>query len=268
MWVRVEHTTSFAYDSPVTEAYTELRMKPLDAGGQRCSSFRLHTEPLGSAARSHRDHYGNEVLRFDVLEPHERLVVSASADVFTPQAYGEATPALSLNEEYDYLMPTEYVPLIGAISELADTIPDTGTTWDRAHALLDTLATEFVYERGATTVQTTAAEVLELRRGVCQDFAHVFLGACRSREIPSRYVSGYLYDEALDGGHAASHAWVDVWTEDQGWISLDPTHNRAQTEHYVRVAVGRDYADVPPTRGIYRGVANEALDVRVSMTAI
>jgi transglutaminase-like putative cysteine protease len=268
MWLRVEHTTTFAYDSPVTEAYTELRMKPLDAGGQRCSSFRLHTEPVGSAARSHHDHYGNEVLRFDVLEPHERLVVSASADVYTPPAYGEATPELSLNEEYDYLMPTAYVPFTDALGELAEAIPRAGSEWDRTHALMAAIAEQFTYERGATTVRTTADEVLELRRGVCQDFAHVFLGACRTRGLAARYVSGYLYDEALDGGHAASHAWVDVWSEEQGWISLDPTHNRAQTEHYVRVAVGRDYADVPPTRGIYRGAAQEELSVSVSMTAI
>jgi len=139
---------------------------------------------------------------------------------------------------------------------------------ERAYALLDTIASEFIYERGATTVQTTADEVLELRRGVCQDFAHVFLGACRASRIPCRYVSGYLYDVALEGGHAASHAWVDVWTDEQGWISLDPTHNRPQTEHYVRVAVGRDYADVPPTRGVYRGTATETLAVIASMTAV
>jgi transglutaminase-like putative cysteine protease len=133
---------------------------------------------------------------------------------------------------------------------------------------MSAVAGELTYERGATTVRTTADEVLALGRGVCQDFAHVFLGACRSRGIPARYVSGYLYDEALEGGHAASHAWVDVWSEEQGWISLDPTHDRAQTDHYVRVAVGRDYADVPPTRGIYRGSAQEELDVTVAMTAI
>jgi transglutaminase-like putative cysteine protease len=268
MWLRVEHTTSFTYDGPITEAYTELRMKPLDAGGQRCSSFRLRTEPVGSAARSHHDHYGNEVLRFDVLEPHERLVVTASADVYTPPAYAETTSELTLNEEHDYLMPTAYVPLDGAVAELGAALPARGSTWERAHALMSAVAGELTYERGATTVRTTADEVLALGRGVCQDFAHVFLGACRSRGIPARYVSGYLYDEALEGGHAASHAWVDVWSEEQGWISLDPTHDRAQTDHYVRVAVGRDYADVPPTRGIYRGSAQEELDVTVAMTAI
>jgi transglutaminase-like putative cysteine protease len=268
MWIHVEHTTTFEYDNPVTEAYTELRMKPLDDGGQRCSSFLLRTEPAGSAARSHRDHYGNDVLRFDILEPHERLVVTASADVYTPRDYIGAIGSLTLNEEYDYLMPTDYVPLTAALAELGGAAPDAGTTPERAYALLDAVAKEFIYERGATTVQTTAEEVLELRRGVCQDFAHVFLGACRSRKIPCRYVSGYLYDEALEDGHAASHAWVDVWTDEQGWISLDPTHNRPQTEHYVRVAVGRDYADVPPTRGVYRGTATETLAVSVSMTAV
>jgi transglutaminase-like putative cysteine protease len=267
MWLHVEHRTSFTYGDPVTEAYTELRLKPLDGGGQRCSSFQLRTEPIGSPARAHRDHYGNEVLRFDVLEAHDRLVVTASADVYTPSVYEEPPRALTLSEEYDFLMPTGYVPLDGPLAALAEGLPD-GATAARARALMDVLRERIVYERGATTVRTTADEVLQLGRGVCQDFAHVFLGAARHAGIPARYVSGYLYDAELDGGEAASHAWVDVWTEEQGWISLDPTHGREQTDHYVRVAVGRDYADVPPTRGVYRGTATEELAVDVAITSV
>ena len=267
MWLHVEHRTSFTYGGPVTEAYTELRLKPLDAGGQRCSSFQLRTDPVGSPARSHLDHYGNEVLRFDVLEAHDALVVTASADVYTPPSYAEPPRPLTLNEEYDFLMATGYVPLDGELAALAESLPE-GPTAARAHALVDVLRARLVYERGATTVRTTADEVLRLGRGGCQDFAHVFLGAARHAGIPARYVSGYLYDAELDGGDAASHAWVDVWTEEQGWISFDPTHGREQTDHYVRVAVGRDYADVPPTRGVYRGTATEELAVDVIISAV
>ena len=130
------------------------------------------------------------------------------------------------------------------------------------------VATELVYEPGATDVQTRADEVLALGRGVCQDFAHVLLAACRCVGIPARYVSGYLYDPKLEGDNAASHAWVDVWDEGRGWIALDPTHDREQTEAYVRVAVGRDYGDVPPTRGVYKGAAHETLAVRVGLRAL
>jgi transglutaminase-like putative cysteine protease len=117
-------------------------------------------------------------------------------------------------------------------------------------------------------VQTRADQVLELGRGVCQDFAHVMLGACRSIGIPARYVSGYLYDPTLEGDNAASHAWVDVWDDESGWLALDPTHDREQTEAYVRVAVGRDYVDVPPTHGVFKGNASETLSVRVGLQAL
>ena len=133
---------------------------------------------------------------------------------------------------------------------------------------MNAVRAELVYEPGATDVQTRADEVLALGRGVCQDFAHVMLAACRCVGIPARYVSGYLYDPTLEGDNAASHAWVDVWDEERGWIALDPTHDREQTETYVRVAVGRDYADVPPTRGVYKGVAHETLSVRVGLQAL
>jgi transglutaminase-like putative cysteine protease len=110
--------------------------------------------------------------------------------------------------------------------------------------------------------------VLALGRGVCQDFTHVLLASCRSVGIPARYVSGYLYDPKLQGDNAASHAWVDVWDADRGWLALDPTHDRDQSESYVRVAVGRDYADVPPTRGTYKGHAHETLSVRVGLQSL
>ncbi len=113
------------------------------------------------------------------------------------------------------------------------------------------------YERGTTNVHTRADEALADGRGVCQDFAHVLIGLCRAHGVPARYVSGYLFDPQGNGNgdSAASHAWVDVYDEGRGWRSLDPTHDTEQTERYVRVGVGRDYADVPPTRGVYRGTA-------------
>ena len=123
------------------------------------------------------------------------------------------------------------------------------------------------YEKGATSVQTSASEVLALGRGVCQDFAHVMIAACRAAGLPARYVSGYLYDDALGDDHGASHAWVDVYDDGDGWISLDPTHGREQDESYIRVAVGRDYADVPPTRGVFKGNAEETLGVQVVVSS-
>jgi transglutaminase-like putative cysteine protease len=124
------------------------------------------------------------------------------------------------------------------------------------------------YDPSATDVRTTGAEALSLGRGVCRDFAHLLIAACRCQGVPARYISGYLYDPAAAGGNAASHAWVDIWDVAQGWCSLDPTHNRPQNELYVRIAVGRDYDDVPPTRGVFRGNASETLAVAVHVAAL
>jgi transglutaminase-like putative cysteine protease len=264
MWLKVEHTTTFRYAEPITDAFTELRLRPLDDGGQRCSSFQLRLEPQANV-HAYRDPFGNDVRHFDVLEAHDGLTVAATSEVFTPLSYESSAARLTLLERHDYLAGTSFAPLLPA--EVVDAPRDGAAGFDRVLALMASVRSALVYETGATDVRTTATEVLSLGRGVCQDFAHVLISLCRAEGIPSRYVSGYLYDPAVDGDQAASHAWVDVFLDGHGWISLDPTHDREQSDAYVRVAVGRDYADVPPTRGVYRGSADEALGVAVRVTA-
>jgi transglutaminase-like putative cysteine protease len=266
MRVRIEHTTSFVYDEPIVEAYTELRLRPLDGAGQHCAAFRITTDPIGVRVRSFRDHVGNEIHHFDVLEPHDRLDVTATSEVLTPFSYVDTERLPGMLELHDYLARTSYVPLSDEVRAFAAEHAGTGTEGERATRLSQAIHREFTYETGVTDVHTGADEVLAIRRGVCQDFAHLLLAACRSSGIVCRYVSGYLYDASLDGDNAASHAWVDVLDEARGWISLDPTHDREQTEAYVRVAVGRDYEDVPPTRGVFKGVAHEKLAVHVVVT--
>ena len=268
MFVRVEHTTEFAYDGPIAEAYTELRLRPLEGGGQHCSSFRLATEPFGLRVREYRDHFGNDVHHFDVLESHDRLAVTAISTVMTPERFMSEGDRLSPLELHDYLTPTGYAPFAGGVWDFAAGHAANGTGLARARELMTAVQAQLVYDPGATDVQTRADEVLVLGRGVCQDFAHVMLATCRCVGIPARYISGYLYDPTLEGDNAASHAWVDVWDESVGWSALDPTHRREQTEAYVRVAVGRDYADVPPTRGVFTGTAQETLAVRVGLQAL
>ena len=261
MILRVEHTTEFGYDGPIAEAYTELRLRPQEGAGQHCSSFRLATEPPGVRVREYLDHFGNAVHHFDVLESHDRLLVTATSEVWTPQAPVPDRRVPTPLELHDYLQPTGYAPFADAVREL---VPGHAGARELMHAVYS----ELLYDPGATDVQTRADEVLALGRGVCQDFAHVLLAASRLTGIPARYVSGYLYDPTLVGDNAASHAWVDVWEGEQGWVALDPTHDREQTDAYVRVAVGRDYDDVPPTRGVYTGTANEILSVRVGLQSL
>ena len=267
MLIGVEHTTSFTYAARISEAYTELRVRPLSSGGQNCTSFRLVTDPPGVRVRAYRDRLGNHVQQLEVLEDHDRISITALSEVSTAPVLSDSAHGSSPLQGYDYLAPTEYAPFSDALVELAVTAEGNGTETERAVEVMRTVRSLIVYEHGATDVMTRADTALELGRGVCQDFAHVMLAACRRAGIPSRYVSGYLYDPRGES-EVASHAWVDVLDGERGWVSLDPTHDREQTEGYVRVAVGRDYADVPPTRGVYKGTAEETLEVAVRIAAL
>jgi transglutaminase-like putative cysteine protease len=262
MLINVEHTTSFTYAARIAEAYTELRVRPLTGGGQQCTSFRLVTDPPGVRVRAYRDRLGNHVQHLEVLEDHDRISITAHSEVSTSPSFSEPARDSSPLHLYDYLAPTEYAPFSDALLELSAAAGGPGTETERAVEVMRMVRSLLVYERGATDVMTRADAALALGRGVCQDFAHVMLSACRRAGIASRYVSGYLYDP-LQQNEVETHAWVDVLDARRGWVSIDPTHDREQTEEYVRVAVGRDYADVPPTRGVFRGTAEEKLEVAV-----
>ena len=267
MRLKVEHTTRFTYDAPVREAYAELRLRPLDSGGQRCLGFTLATEPR-AAVRGYRDRHGNDVRHFDCLGPHQELVVTSSSEVLTPEAFGDPEAGLSPLDAYDYLGPTERTPHTEAVRAFAAPFRAAGDRMATVLALTQAVRAALRYEKGATDVNTSADEALARGRGVCQDFAHVLLAGCRSLGIPGRYVSGYVLPGGEIGDQAASHAWVDVFLAGVGWISVDPTHGRQQTSQYVRVAVGRDYAEVPPTRGVFKGPAREALAVEVRVSPL
>jgi transglutaminase-like putative cysteine protease len=264
MRLRIEHQTTFTYEEPISEAYTEMRLKPSDAGGQTCLSFSLHTEPRGTVLQ-YTDRYGNDVRHFDVLPQHKRLSVVAVSEVLTPAELRDTIGALNPLDTYDYLAPTRYAPHTHEMSQFAAPNVVQGNTFATAMNVMRAIFYSMKYEPGTTNVHTSSQEVLQLQAGVCQDFAHLMLSMCRSHNIPARYVSGYLYGPSSTADNAASHAWVDVFIEGKGWISLDPTHNCPQTEKYVRIGIGRDYADVPPTRGTYKGTAEEKLDVKVSV---
>jgi len=240
-----------------------MRLKPLDADGQRCIAFGLITEPH-DVVLPYTDHFGNDVRHFDVIQPHQQLMVTAISEVFTPESYIADTSNLSPLDEFNYLSPTDYAPHTADLAEFSASHKIADKSMETAISLMRAIHGNLLYEKGATDVRTTADKALTLGRGVCQDFSHIMLSACRIQGLPARYVSGYLYN---NGHTAASHAWVDVLVPDRGWVSLDPTHNREQTAQYVRVAVGRDYADVPPTRGIFKGNAKEKMDVDVSVMA-
>ena len=267
MRLRIEHTTRFAYDAPVREAHAELRLRPLDAGGQRCLAFSLETEPPGPV-RGYRDRHGNDVRSFECLPPHRELVVKATSEVLTPDVFGDPEAGLSPLDAFDYLAPTPYAPQDESVRTFAAPHEVPGKPLDTALALVQAVHTGLRYEKGATDVHTRADEALARGRGVCQDFAHLLLASCRTLGIPGRYVSGYVLPGGDIGDQAATHAWVDVFVTGVGWVSLDPTHGRQQSRQHVRVAVGRDYGEVPPTRGIFKGPAQETLSVEVRVAPL
>jgi transglutaminase-like putative cysteine protease len=262
MRLRITHATTFTYDQPVSEAYMEMRLTPLDAGGQRCESSRLVTDPPGEVM-GYADRFGNRVRHFETLAPHDHLVVTAISEVQTPDGHGDPERELSLLDAYDYLQPTPYAPVTEAVRAFAAPCARSEAA-ATALEVMRAVRAALSYTPGATDVRTTAEEALLRGQGVCQDFAHLMIACCRSLGLPARYVSGYVFSPR-HGSAAASHAWTDVFAPGSGWMSLDATHDSLQTDHYVRLAVGRDYADVPPTRGIYKGDGREtmAIDVRL-----
>jgi transglutaminase-like putative cysteine protease len=172
---------------------------------------------------------------------------------------------------YDFLQPSTYVSASAGLWKLAlDATAGRADAWQAAQGIMHHVFGNFEYQPHATHSHTHVDEVLKLRAGVCQDFAHVMLGLCRAVKIPARYVSGYLYNGPADQlkGAQASHAWVEVFLPDTGWHGLDPTNDRLVDGHYVKVAVGRDYHDVPPVKGTYRGTGKRKLDVEVLVTRL
>ena len=281
------HTTEFAYDSPVSESYNEVRLRPLHDDLQTCVSFKLVTTP-GSRGTSYRDSLGNWVHQFNVFAEHRRLKVEAESVVLAheppPQPKEDLTLAElrslreQLYEEYfDFLAPSAYVPHLPQIEEFAAIAERSSgdTVGGFARSASDLIHDRFRYVKGATHVHSSIEDSLALNAGVCQDFAHLLLGVLRSRGIPARYVSGYLVpdSERANGargtnleeviGGQASHAWVEAYLPNTGWIGLDPTLGKPVALRHVRIAYGRDYGDVAPVRGVYKGRSGQRLSVDV-----
>jgi transglutaminase-like putative cysteine protease len=266
MRLHIEHETIFSYAQPVREAIGEARLRPRDDAGQRLLGFRLALDPHAPADPV-VDRFGNTIHCYSVLPPHRRLIVRATSEVETNPDALISAPALTPLEQHSFTATSQYVPftddLLAFARAAAPADADAETT---ARALSSAIYASCVYEAGSTDISTTADAVLAGRRGVCQDFAHLLIALCRGLGLPARYISGYLYDaEKPADAILASHAWAEVFLEGRGWLGLDPTHDRATGSLYTRVALGRDYADAAPVRGIYQGAAQETLEVRVRM---
>ncbi len=270
MLLDVEHRFAFGYDAYISESFLELRVQPKTTGDQTVSSFVL---AVGPPTRVHRylDWNGNVTHHFTITRFHDRIEVASRSVVRTHPAVrplaglDDAVPALDLPYGLlDFLAfdgPVKLTPALRAAHKAA--APRSAPLGEHVLALGRYIGARFEYQKDVTKVDSTTEHFLELDAGVCQDFAHLMLGLLRLSGIPCRYVSGYLHVERARREPAQSHAWIELWSPSQGWIPFDPTHDRAIDERYVVVGHGRHYDDVPPNKGIYRGVARETLHAEV-----
>lgn len=278
----IEHSTRYSYASPVSDSFNDAHLCPVSDDLQKCLSFELEIIPKVASVLRRLDFYTNQVHHFEVLEPHELLEVVALSEVetftdtrdFSLQADFDSLAGLGADERYyDFLSASAHVELTPMIEHEAKEIVDLSASVTRAvEQVMAFIFENFEYSPGATQVESTVAEVFAHKSGVCQDFAHLMIAFCRVVGIPARYVSGYFYVETPLSGTAsdntASHAWVECYLPGIGWVGYDPTHNRRVCERYIKLAVGRDYADVRPLAGTFRGEALADMEVSVTVQAL
>lgn len=276
MYYAITHQTNFRYSLPISESVMEVYMQPRTEGIQRCLRFKLQTHPRARVFEQ-RDHLGNTVQYFDIPVQHERLTIGAESlvelvappplpDTLSGDAWETLDAAARDGEFWDMLAPSvrteTTAPLKEFVREL--NIRRQNDPLQLLRHINSQVFDALDYVPNSTDVDSPLDDVLESRRGVCQDFAHVMIALVRSLGIPCRYVSGYLYYQKTDRSTPdASHAWVEAFLPTLGWVGFDPTNNVPAGERHIRVAVGRDYDDVPPTRGIFKGKAETELSVEV-----
>lgn len=268
----IRHRTRYEYAAPVRDSFNEVRLRPVTNECQRLEAFDLTVRPLVRVGH-YTDFYANWVSHFDVNDPHTALEVEASATVTThaskplendarPAPMETLRAAALLEKNFDYMQASRFIDTDAPTWRLAiDATQGQTDAWQASLAIMRFVNGYLKYTPQATGVHTHICELLELRRGVCQDFAHLMIGMCRCLQIPALYVSGYLATETA----SATHAWMEVFIPGIGWRALDPTHNCQADENYIKIAVGRDYNDVPPLRGSYRGTAERKMEVDVKI---
>lgn len=301
MKLSITHLTQYEYADAVTDSVNELRLTPSTNERQSCYQQSILVEP-NAQLFSYEDYFGNRVHAFSVNQPHRKLSIRISMLVVTQKAptpeeretyVNAGSPEQgwawlrteeAANRFAEFLLETDYTKVTEDVRVYAF---ETGRTkeddpvapgrpiesvLDWLSSLSSRIRAEFRYDPEATTVETTTSEMFQRRRGVCQDFAHLMIACARSEDIPARYVSGYHFVGDLQGGSAdfeqASHAWVEAYVPSLGWCSFDPTNADPVGERYVKLGHGRDYKDIVPVKGVYRGTGEQRLKVTVDVRNI
>jgi transglutaminase-like putative cysteine protease len=283
MHYSISHLTRFAYAAPISETVMELRMRPSNEGHQRCLQFELDVQPRARIF-AYTDFMGNWIHHFDIPRRHTELAITARAHVDIDDPPGlpgaldlDAWRAVTEWEErgdfWDFRQPSRFAVWSEPLIAFADSLGRASTrAVDPLTAVRNTMAAihhRFEYAPHSTRVDSPIDDALAAGRGVCQDFTHIMLAALRRVGLPSRYVSGYIAPgdagDSTEPASIATHAWVEVRLPEVGWVGFDPTHNVPAGLRHIRVAVGRDYADVPPTRGTFKGKTSSTLVVAVDI---
>ena len=280
MRLRVYYNTRYGYTSPVTDSHNEVRLMPVNDEAQTRLEFHIATQPLvpifNYTLPSGRVHHFNlrpqhqefSLTTESVVLTHRRTLFTDNDTLELDSAY-YARPDVA-DRYAEYLAPTRRVPLVPIIDFLAEqarTDAEGPAPGNYLRALMNAIHSGFLYLPGSTNVDTPLPEMVAARAGVCQDFTHLMLAVCRRQGIPSRYVSGFLYtsDQELSGGDA-THAWVECLLPNDRWYGFDPTNNLLANDSYIKVHHGRDYDDVAPLRGIFKGAAETKIEVSVRVT--
>jgi transglutaminase-like putative cysteine protease len=285
----VVHETQYSYSAPVALSHQLLHLTPRGLPWQTVHAHRIAIEPPPAESAEREDEFGNPVRQVALATPHQKLAVRAESDVTVrPRAKSartaRPTPWESVRERFNRigepapLEPAQFVyesPRVECLPELgayaAPSFPPRRPLLAAALDLAGRVHRDFEFDPRATSVSTPLAEVMKLRRGVCQDFAHLMIGCLRSLGLSARYVSGYLLTTPPPGrprlvGADASHAWVSLWCGEAGWIDLDPTNNVLVDDEHITLGWGRDFDDVTPMRGVILGGGEQELAVRVTVS--
>ena len=287
MRYKITHTTTYNYSDTVPICHNEVHLTPRDGRGQSCHSHRLAISPHPATFDRRTDYFGNQLHHFSIIEGHKRLIVRAVSRVEVRPLAAPKPESTSAWEQVGTDVQTITSPVMlealqFTLESPSITIPNSvreyvKPSFPAGRPILEGLVDlttrihrDFKYDPRATTVSTPVDEVFDIRRGVCQDFAHLQIAALRSLGIPARYVSGYLRTLPPPGrprlvGADASHAWLSVFCGDAGWIDVDPTNDCLTSTDHITVAWGRDYIDVCPIRGVFIGGGNHSMKVSVDV---
>jgi transglutaminase-like putative cysteine protease len=287
MRFRVSHSTQYKYAGRVSHCYNLANVVPRDTERQRCLSNSVTVMPQPAVTHKRTDYFGNKAYHFEIQKPHTELIITAVSEIQINDrdrelgldlgaSYGQMLERLSTANAKENIVAREFI-LNSPMIECSDTLADYARPSfhpDRSlkscvSDLTTRIFTDFTYDPGFTTIATPLAEVLEHKRGVCQDFAHLQIGCLRSLGVPAKYVSGYIETLPKPGekklvGADATHAWLAYYCPEEGWVEFDPTNNTMANTQHIVTAFGRDYFDVTPVKGVIFG-GGEAPNLRVSV---